>query len=132
MRSLSIGLFAIAMSSVLQPAHAAYCQGWWWQKIDCLEKRVASLEQSQAALQREVRDLPQKFAAQLGALEAKINRRIDAEIKDINGRIAETLRAGVKLRNGKEDTCIFSDNIGVGGFTKCGSDEREVWMLQRP
>jgi hypothetical protein len=129
-RSLLIGLLTVAASAILQPAYAAECTGWFWQKIDCLQKRVEELEQSQAALQKEIRELPQKFAVQVRAVDARLTKRIDGEIKDIGGQITESLRSGVKIRNGKEDTCIFSESLGVGGFRKCNNDEREVWVLQ--
>jgi hypothetical protein len=129
-RSLGVGILVVVASSILQPAYAADCTGWWWQKIDCLQKRVTDLEQSQAALQKELRELPQRFAVQVRAVEAKLNKRIDGEVKDIGGQVSESLRRGVKIRNGKEDTCIFSESIGVGGFRKCNNDEREVWVMQ--
>jgi hypothetical protein len=96
----------------------------------CLEKRVTTLEQERAALRAELVELPKNFGAQIAALEARLGKRIDAENKDVNGLIAKSLKRGVKIRNGKLDTCLFSDNLGVGGFRKCSNDDKEVWMLQ--
>ena len=130
MRFLIIGFIAVAGSVLSQPASAADCTGWFWQKIDCLQKRVAELEQSQAMLQKELREMPQKFAVQVRAMETRLNNRVDSEVKDIDGRITTSLKHGVKIRNGKEDTCIFSESVGVGGFRKCNNDEQEVWVLR--
>jgi hypothetical protein len=129
-RHLTIAIVALATSCGAQAANAASCEGWWWDKVACLEKRVTALEQDKAALRAELAELPKNFGAQIAALEARLGKRVDAENKDVTGLIAKSLKHGVKIRNGKLDTCLFSDNLGVGGFRKCANDDKEVWTLQ--
>jgi hypothetical protein len=127
---LSIALVGFSLSLGATAAQAADCEGWWWDKIKCLEKRVAVLEQQQVNLQAQLAEMPKTFGAQIAALEARLGKRIDQENKDVNGLIVKSLQRGVKLRNSKLDTCLFSDHLGVGGFRKCMNDDSEVWLLQ--
>jgi hypothetical protein len=130
MRSIVLGFFALTLASALQPAEAADCEGWFWQKIECLQQRVATLEQRNLALEKELRDMPQRFAAQLRALETRLNKRIDLDVDDVDKRVDVALKRGVRVRNAKEDTCLFSDAAGVGGFRRCENTSPEIWNLQ--
>ncbi len=124
MRHLTIAIVALATSCGAQAEHAPVAKAGGGDKIACLEKRVAALEQEKSALRTELSELPKNCGTQIAALEARTRKN-----RDVNDLIAKSLKRGVKIRNGKLDTCLFPDNLGVGGFRKCANDDREVWAL---